>query len=269
MKILLICVLYNSYEAFEKYIKSIENALFNSNGQVELDICVVDNSNEPIDIQNNYKNVRVRQIITHDNLGYFGGVKFAINSGNYRLSDYSYYIISNVDLIMDHTFFSELGKINLDKNIGCVAPSIWSDIEHGDRNPKMIDRTNAKKLKLLRIMYKFPLLHMFYEKAFYLRRRKKVQDQRETYIYAPHGSFMLFTSSFRTFLSVMNYPVFLFGEEIFIAENLRKNHLKTVYQPCLKIYDAEHVSTGTLKSKAYYRYNYEAVDMLLRRYFNE
>ena len=67
----------------------------------------------------------------------------------------------------------------------------------------------------------------------------------------------------------MDYPCFLFGEEIYLAEHLRKRGLKTYYDPNLKVYDSDHVSTGKMKSKAYYQYNYKSIDMLLKEYFNE
>lgn len=269
MKILILCVLYNSYDAAKRYLDSISEAAKRGSLELIVDVCVIDNSLEPRSVENDYENINVNHLVTNKNLGYFGGVSYGIEHGNYNLSSYDYYAISNVDLLMDNSFFGCLEKKSILKDIGCIAPSIVSNVEHGDRNPKIVERTTKKKLQILSIMYKYPVLHRLYERVFYQKRRESIQTQKEQIIYAPHGSFMIFTKQFGSFLSQFSYPAFLFGEEIFIAEELRNRKLKVLYCPQIKIYDSEHVSTKTLKSKDYYRYNYEAIKMLLRRYFYE
>ena len=85
-------------------------------------------------------------------------------------------------------------------------------------------------------------------------------------IYAAHGSFFIFTNKFVKVENKFNYPVFLFGEEIYIAETAKANGLKTIYYPKLKIYDDEHASTSLMSSKFYRNSNYEALSYILAKY---
>lgn len=80
---------------------------------------------------------------------------------------------------------------------------------------------------------------------------------------------MLFTQAFCDFLQEMNFPTFMFCEELFIAENLRKMGLKTIYKPQLIVNDIDHVSTSKMKSSFYFKCNYESLNMILKEYYSE
>ena len=68
-------------------------------------------------------------------------------------------------------------------------------------------------------------------------------------IYAPHGSFIIFTKFYFLNGGNLKYPCFLFNEEVFVAETVLKLNLKVIYDNQLIVYDNEHVSTGTFRSK--------------------
>lgn len=77
---------------------------------------------------------------------------------------------------------------------------------------------------------------------------------------------MIFTNSFFRLVSSFNFPVFLFGEEIYFAELIRNVGLRVLYTPDLIIYDTDHVSTGKMRRSEYYRYNYEALTILMKMF---
>lgn len=269
MKTLMFCVNYNSYLELDNYLQSIKKAYEYYKDKNELAIVVTDNSKNTKKIKIDYP-FDVQQIITGKNLGYFGGISYAIKHNTNRLLEFDYVIFSNVDLIMSESFFSDLYNLNLnEKEIGCIAPTILSLNERQNRNPKVLKRYSIKKLKLLRLMYKFPILYYLYTSIFYSKRRQRMQQRGEGSIYAAHGSFMIFTRRFASFLQEMRYPVFMFGEELFIAENLKKQGLMTYYLPNIIIYDTDHVSTSKMKSNFYFKCNYEALDMLIKEYYDE
>lgn len=268
MKSLIICVNYNSYNDLLKYLDSLFEADLCYQEEHSLMVLIADNSNEKQQISKNYS-FGLLHSFTGENLGYFGAVTYAIREAQISLSSFDYVIISNVDLIVAWDFFIKLYASNFEEDVGCIAPYIYSINECIDRNPKILVRTSLKKLKVLKLMYKVPALYYLYTSLLYPIRRTRLQNCKECYIYAPHGSFMIFTKRFANFIQSMQYPIFLFGEEIFIAENLRNNSLKTIYKPEIKVYDSDHVSTRKLKSKVYLNYNYQAVDMLIKDYFCE
>lgn len=65
----------------------------------------------------------------------------------------------------------------------------------------------------------------------------------------------------------MRYPTFLFGEEIFIAENLIRYNLNTQYIKELLIYDSDHESTSKMKKKEYFKCNYNALQTMIKEYY--
>lgn len=266
--IAIFCVNYNSYDSLKMYLESINKAYEIIADQVCLQVVVADNSNEKKHPECKYR-FKTLLLDTGSNLGYFGGIEYGIHHAGISLKDCDYIIISNVDLRLSESFFENLISRNDTDALGCIGPSIFSEADKRDRNPKIIERPGRKKLVLQRTLYQFPFLDYIYTHLFYASRRKKVQNYPAGYIYAAHGSFIVFTNSFADFLEKMDYPCFLFGEEIYLAEHLRKQGLKTYYDPNLKVYDSDHVSTGKMKSKAYYQYNYKSIDMLLKEYFNE
>ena len=266
MKIVIVCVNYNSYDSLIRYLDSINEAIVSAFGRLELTVLIGDNSSEIRTIVRKY-DFDIKHFPTNNNLGYFGGIEYAIKESGTNLSEYDYIIISNVDLTVDKNFFSELLDFHVDDSIGCIAPSIYSISDKRDRNPKIISRPSKNKLILQKTLYKYPILDRIYVGLFYAKRREKVQQYPEGYIYAAHGSFIVFTNKFATFLQHMKYPCFLFGEEIYLAEHLAKNSLKTYYQPKLRVYDDDHVSTSKMRSKSYYHYNYLSIEMILKEFY--
>lgn len=267
-KIVIFCVNYNSYDALEKYLESIDKSYRKVVDRVDLEVFVADNSTEKENPEFEYS-FKALRVETVSNLGYLGGIEYAIQHSGVCLKHRDYIIVSNVDLKLSDDFFENLICRNETNELGCIAPSIFSEADKRDRNPKILERPSRRKLVLQRMLYQFPFLDFIYTHLFYAVRRKRLENYPAGYIYAAHGSFIVFTRRFADFLEKMDYKCFLFGEEIYFAENLRKLGLKTCYAPDLKVNDSDHVSTGKMKSKAYYQYNYKSIDMLLREYFDE
>ena len=86
-------------------------------------------------------------------------------------------------------------------------------------------------------------------------------------IYAPHGSFVIFTHKFIKKNNKFNYPMFLFGEEIYVAEKSREYNLDVIYLPDLVVFDDEHVSTSLMRPEIYRSYNYKALSYILRHFY--
>lgn len=268
MKVIVFCVNYNSYESMNRYLQSIDMACKNSEGEIQLTVVITDNSENKEKVSGNYS-FTIEKYDCDENSGYFGGIEYGIKKHGSKLREYDYIIISNVDLEISEQFFSVLSLVKQEDKVACIAPSILSEKEKRDRNPKILSRPSKKKLQLQKLLYMYPILDKIYTIAFYSKRRNKVQNYPRGKIYAPHGSFMIFTRQFSDFIQTMDYPCFLFGEEVFIAENILKKELSVVYEPTLCVYDSDHVSTGMMKSKSYYKYNFLSVNMLLKEFFNE
>lgn len=264
MKVLVICINYNSYDQTGAYLMSIDKAASNAN--VSVDVIVVDNSDKKQVIKNVFSNIRIKHIFTNANLGYFGAVKYGVEKSSVVVSDYDYSIISNVDLLMTENFLKRLDEKKYKTNVGCIAPSIISKTENKDRNPKIISRPSKKKLTILKWMYAVPGVFDLYT-LFYYNNRKKTEYVNGLKIFAPHGSFILFTKNAAEFVQNINYRTFLFCEENYVGENLKMMNLLTIYDKSLRIIDKDHQSTGKIHRRTYYNWNKEAITNLLEDYY--
>lgn len=266
MRILIIPVNFNSYKELDIYLKSIELAICDQKN-IRIDICIADNSTEKSVIcRDDYPELNI-SVFQFPNLGYFGGALAVYNSIS-ELYKYDYVFISNVDVTYDKSFFSNLKEFEVRENVGWLAPQIWSNDESRDRNPKILKRYSLKRIKTIEIMWRFPILHMIYQSTLY--KRKKYQSKiNVSNIYAGHGSFIILTKYFTKAFPQLNYPIFLFGEELFIAELCRSVGLKVEYFPSLKVIDEEHVSTSKMRSKFYYRCNHSAIKYIISHFYEQ
>ena len=266
MKILIVAVTYNSYLELNSYLKSIDKAV-ELCSETEVTVCIADNS---IDKQNidatQYKRIQV-EVIPLNNKGYLGGAQYVIN-GRTDISQYDYVAISNVDIEMAGDFFIKLQEYKLDEDIAWLATRIWSKAEERDRNPKIISRPSKKRLQLVNLIYKYPVLDYLYTRTLY-KRKTMYTPSPEMDIYAGHGSFMLLTKHFFKHYRKIEYPIFLFGEEIYLGELIRIAGMRVRYVPTLEVIDTEHTSTGKMKKAFYYKCNKESIDYILNNFYNE
>ena len=245
-KIAVFCVSYCSDHERDLYLSTIRNAAQKASNIVDVDVFVSNNTKE-------------------DNPGYFGAIKRLLQQVNAK--DYDYSIISNVDLMLEENFFQILADYNCSEDTGWIAPQIWSNLEERDRNPKVLNRYSLKKLQILRTFYQFPILDTLYTSTFY--KKKKYESHQAGQIYAGHGSFIILTRRFFELCGKIDYPVFLFCEEIYLAEMCRKAGLKVLYEPSLIVKDTEHASTGRMNHGFYCRCNYEAMQYIIKTFYQQ
>lgn len=264
---LILCVTYHSYDELRRYISTVDTAAQKVADHWTVDVCVADNTDadiQDISLQTSaISHVKVHPF--HENLGYFGAVQRAMAEVT-EIQDYDFVAISNVDLEMPEDFFLQLDRLCVADNVGWVANAILSGLENRDRNPKIMQRYSAKRLRQLRFLFKYPVLHYLYQRTLYLRKRAHAQRPAMD-IYAGHGSFILLTQAFVRQHPQLHYPIFLFCEEIYLAELCRNAGLTVRYEPSLVIRDTEHCSTGKMRKAFYYKCNYDAVDHILRTYY--
>jgi len=268
-KILQIIVNYHSEEDTLQYINSIceSKSIIDS---VTLDIILVDNSitkskllrDEVLLMDRNIK------IIDNENVGYFGAFKVALESVGYKnVLLYDHVIISNVDVKLNLDFFSELQKINKNSNIGVLAPSIVSEFRGNDLNPKIMKKPKKNRIYLNYMLFKYPLLFKLYAELSNKKIKKNTLAYKAQKIYAPHGSFIIFNKIFFELGGVIDYPIFLFGEEIYVAEVMKKIGLEVHYTPSLKILDSDHGSTSKESRKFIANEHRKALVFILKNYY--
>lgn len=264
MNVLIVAVSYNSYKELYEFLLSVDYACKQCLLKNNITVAVADNSIKKEYVAQRYDNIDVIYN-AFDNLGYLGGASAVINSMD--VLKYDYVIISNVDITVDDDFFNHLSSLSIASDVAWIANEIWSNAENRDRNPKILERYTKKKLKTILMLYKYPLLDWIYTNTFYRRKTSESQFYDERDIYAGHGSFIILTKYFFSEYKKIIYPIFLFGEEIYLAELIRMANMRVSYYPRLKVYDSEHVSTGEMKKGFYYKCNREAVEYIIKTFY--
>ena len=128
-----------------------------------------------------------------------------------------------------------------------------------------MNRYPLKTLKILKTIFHYPLVWDLKRRI--TSRQKKWETHPAGEIYGGHGSFIILTKRYFERCGVIDYPVFLFCEEIWLGEQCRKAGLKVMYEPTLKVSDAEHASTGRMKLSYYCHLNEEALQYIIRTFY--
>lgn len=267
-RIAIFCVTYNTYDELDRYLRSIETSVRHSQSEVELSVFVADNTTDNIKAIDYHSDaISIKCYEFHQNYGYFGAIERMLSQTD--TDPFDYIILSNVDIAMDSTAIETLCQANFAPNTGWIAPQIYSSLEHRDRNPSVMQRYSASRLRALLFLYKHPWADWLYKNTLYRRKSLHYSSPVEQTIYAGHGSFIILTREYFQRLGTIDYPVFLYGEELYLAECCRESQLKVVYCPHIRIVDSEHASTSRLASKFYYRCNREAISYILKRFYSE
>lgn len=264
MKLLIVAVNYNSYEQLQVFLESVRASVRFCKESIDVEVAIADNSTNKKEIKCIDSDIIRIGVFTLENLGYFGGAQHIINNIENR-EQYDYIAISNVDLKLNEDFFEKLYHYKCSDDIGWVAPSVFSLQENRDK--KTLSRPSKTKFRLLCLIFKYPILCKLYRQLFYSRTRLSADLEGSRIVYSGHGAFFLLTKEFFRRIHKLEFKPFLFCEENYVAELLRENSLKCMYEPSLKIWDEEHVSTGKMNFKRRCMYNYEAHKYIYDRFY--
>ena len=274
MNIAVFCVTYNSNCELDNYLRSLINSSIKVADRITLDIMVADNA-----LVYNPITLSETEVLSHINLsyyhfphnpGYFGAVRELMSKTD--ISKYDYIIISNVDVTVDNGFFNTLLSKKYDEKTGWIATSILSQTEGRDRNPAVLKRYSKAKLRFLSLKHRIPLLNVLYNKTLYKRKKYKSQYSAMP-IYAGHGSFILLSHNYFSHCGIIDYPMFLFCEELYLAEMCHKSGLTVYYDPSMIVYDKEHISIGKMKrglsyrKSLFYKSNYQSLKYIIETFY--
>lgn len=241
-KYLLICVTYHSDEALRQFVESVHRASARVKGTMQVDIEIADNG--------------------QDNRGYLGG---ALPIYNQKAQGYDYVSISNVDLQLAPDFFEQLLTIDI-AYIGWLAPDIYTAKINRHENPCMLSRPTKRNFFIWNIIYSSTLIYRLYH-ALYVLKSQTSREYPSCEIYAGHGSFMLFTKNFVMKNIELSFPGFMYGEEIYMAELVRKAGLKVQYFPKLRIANIGNINTGLINQAQKSRWSKESLQAIKRQFF--
>src|SRR5262249_49095021 len=186
----------------------------------------------------------LRYIPSSTNLGYFGGLNRGLAE---RPQDAAaFVVVGNNDLEFSPTFCRNLIETPFDLTVFAVCPDVVTpDGTH--QNPHIATRISRyRKLQ-------FDVLFSSYDVA------RMVHPLRRFFSYARHparrlvaprqevhmgvGACYVLTRSFFSKFDRLYYPLFLYGEEAFLSDQIHSGGGRLMYEPGLRVLHSEKAST--------------------------
>ena len=249
--IVVVAVSYFGSKDLGPYLKSLQAQTFE-----EWNLVVVDNS-EDDDEWHQIESltdgeIRVKVLRADMNLGYFGAVEWALPQVDHP--NVTWLVVSNTDVhLANNDTFAELIRVPME-GIGVLAPSIRSAKDGHDQNPYQLRRPTVTQMRIRKMILGNILLAQIVILVYaVIHRTFKTHNASQhtsaaKFIYAAHGSFFAVSRTFLDRGGNFDFPMFLFAEELYVAEQARGLALKTLYAPSVKVEHFEHRQTGYLRS---------------------
>lgn len=280
-KVLIITINYKSEDSLTELVRSLQQM----KGFGETKVIIVDNSPAKASIATIRLSIggasNIELFPSEVNRGYLGGAKFGLDRYLANGNDMpDWVIVSNHDVqIEDKEFFSKL--LSQDpRAVGVIAPRVQALPGRADQNPFMRRRPGALRWVHLRFVSSNYVSAAVWD---WLWRRKSALRswlasrqsegranggaKRET-IYAAHGSFFIFSRRYFEAGGFLDGNLFLYGEEISVAEICRSLSLPVVYEPSLCVVHKEHQSTGRILNRFTYECQKKSLQYLTSRYWS-
>jgi GT2 family glycosyltransferase len=252
--ILIIAVSYGGSPNIPAYLASLQRQDVS-----DWHLIVVNNSGDPLEARElrriTHTDQRVTVLEPGGNLGYFGAIRWALKEAEWPAP---WLIISNTDVeVLSTDAFSRLERIHQETSIppAVVAPSITSRLTGRDQNPFQEQRPRLSELYRRRLMLASPTVAQLAILGSTARRRLSkfgrpgLTASGARKIYAPHGSFMVIHQSYFAGGGDLEYPLFLFGEESYVADQCWRAGLRVLYVPGIRVAHLEHQQTRVLRPR--------------------
>jgi GT2 family glycosyltransferase len=206
------------------------------------------------------------------NRGYIGAAADGYTYCKKNDIEFDYFVLMNFDLMLnDSLLFKNL--VVKAKQLGSAlsAPQVMDKNSGVKMNPMYRERLPKSHLARLIRTTSFWPVYLAYQILHKIKRKisPKGASPIQSGCYALHGSFLGFAPSFFEKGGKLNYGSFLYGEEIFIAEQCRKLNLSLNLISEFQIVHDEHSTTGKWKNKAHMLYLHQSLIYLNSTYYNE
>lgn len=193
-----------------------------------------------------------RLLVPPENLGYLGGVRWALE---HSAAPPAWTVICNADVAFGSpSALARLAAIS-DASIGVLAPAIRTPGSHADQNPFLRARPSLMAQRRRRLQLATPAIaqaSLLVAHGLALasgHRAARSSPQGVTQIYAAHGSAFALSSRYFDAGGNLDHPLFLFGEELYVAEQCRRVGLSVTYVPDVAFVHRNHSGTGVLRQR--------------------
>lgn len=210
-------------------------------------LTIIDNSRTMVEIRSDRY-----QIIGSDNIGYLPGLKKGLNYSELKINQKV--VLLNPDIKITTHFIETLKTITL-KRYDMLAPSVI-DLETGvDQNPNLIRPYSlARKILIYFEFSCYPAYRLFDTLKSSLKpiknMKRKTTKKVAQKIHWAHGSIMVFDVGLFLDFDFDTPDVFLWGEEVIIANWVHDKGGEIYYMPDLEVIHQSKSATSRVVGKS-------------------
>jgi GT2 family glycosyltransferase len=216
----------------------------------------------------------VELMVSSTNRGYFGAAKWALEQYLAQHGTPDWVIICNNDVVFDSPSFLARLHAHDPRAVGVLAPAIISSLTGIDSNPMILRRPGrVRQLRYRFLVSTYYVAWLTQTLAPLVRRgRRRLRAGRTngpdfyTRIYAPHGSFIIFSRRFFDEGGFIDDGCFLYAEEISVAETCWRLGLAVVHDPQLRVLHNDSQTTGRILTRNGYLLQREGLHYALGKY---
>lgn len=208
-----------------------------------------------------------RIFLPEKNLGYLQGCIYGIKEYN---NNYKWAIISNTDIeFVSKSFFSEFLQKEYASDIACVGPNIKLKGDIKKQNPFAISRPDRQKMLVRKIAYSNYFFYRIYLELSRFKRNihKDIQEVKSGVVYAVHGSIFFLKKQCIERLISDNNSLFLYGEELYIAEMIRNEKQYCFYDNTLEVIHNQNQVTRKIGGRNRQRLFKQSIDLLIQKFW--
>lgn len=231
-------------------IKQLHNVLIVDNNSIEEQKQILRESN-------------VKVLFLSSNIGYASALNVGIDYFFDKFQDDQIIIVGNNDLVYDENFCDNIEGSKFSADTMIICPNIIKSGSGVHQNPFSIDAYSRVQILKYDIFYSNYYFAIFFLLIYRLLFGLNSENDRKgfdksQYIYMGHGACYILLPYFLKKCRRFDSPTFLFGEELFIGEQIHRNNGCLYYDKNIKVIHNEHSTTGNGISRSKFMYMKES-----------
>ena len=181
------------------------------------------------------------------NLGYLNGCLYGIEN---MKCDCSWVMICNTDIEFVGDNYFERVLENVGERVWCIGSDIVLKSTGMHQNPFLRERPSKVKIYTWRIVYSWYPIFCLYFMLHELRPKKeKPKDNISDLVYAVHGSCFVLKKECVDEIIRERPDIFMYGEELLIAEIVRKNKCNCLFTTKACVLHNENQVTSSIGNR--------------------
>lgn len=237
-------------------------------------LCMVNNGSKNEACIQELSALGVHIVIPGENAGYLGAAGHALHFYQKEFAALpDLLVLSNSDMHYCQSHLLEQWQMRYAKanDLGMIGCRITSTLTGKPQNPMYRQRLSKAHLQRLAKVFSNKWSYVLYQTAALIKGKLMAgagvsESATIEEVYAIHGSCMVMHRRLLAQPDLFKDAPFLFGEEVYLAEICRREHLKVLFDPACEILHQEHQTTGIYKSAIQRKRLADALLLILKKF---